>query len=218
VVPDYHETKTKEGEQAGIALLRTLGLAVEANNETRITEIDYVTSQGEAIDFQYSQDFGKWGDIRIDLISAYLNKSAELKNIPMDQAVKKLHVLCQRGATANYLTIFDYLAQWIDIRKEGKYFESEQLKGVLYFFYDKEKNGKPRLIVAVSKSNILDYVAGNWEQLVATGKVKFNYKSHLKDSHGSAFLALPASFLETYMKAEIINPACFLSALAVKTS
>ncbi len=167
MVPDYHETQTKEGEQAGLTLLRTLGLAIEANNETRITEIDYVTSQGEAIDFQYSQDFGKWGDIRIDLISAYFNTFADLKNIPVDQAAKKLQLLCQRGTTAKHLTIFDYLEQWIDIRKEGKYFTSEQLKGVLYFFYDKEKNGKPRLIVAVSKSNILDYVAGNWEQLVA---------------------------------------------------
>lgn len=57
--------------------LKSLGFNASLNNEEVVTAIDYkiTTRMGKdfLVDFQYSQNFQKYGDIRMDFISAYTN-------------------------------------------------------------------------------------------------------------------------------------------------
>ena len=64
--PDYKSDKTDELEEVGVRLLNELGYSAERNNLEIQTKPDYVLEDGRLFDFQFSDKFGKYGDLRID--------------------------------------------------------------------------------------------------------------------------------------------------------
>ena len=95
----------------------------------------------------------------------------------------------------------DYISQFLDVQKWGKYFENDNISAVLYFMYnDSYNSGKvPDKILLISLDSVLDYFEKHWKNLLSRGFLKLNKKDHLGDFHGSAFVPVSYSDLaETY--------------------
>lgn len=95
---DYKLDKTLFLEERGIQFLKSIGFNIEANNlgDENKTKIDYKLYKDKNnidkgllfIDFQFSADFALYGDIRIDILSAYHKKNEISTNNDIYAALK----------------------------------------------------------------------------------------------------------------------------------
>jgi len=180
--PDYYKEKTAQLEEIGCDILNELGFRASRNNLGAINQHDYIVSSGVFFDFQFSEDFSRYGDVRIDLVSAYLNHN-NYTRMDLQNRLK----LGLRDDSSRDLR--EYLGKFLTISKMGKYFETDDVKAVLYFFFDHKyvAGTVPDHIVLISNVTIRTYLANNWKSLIARDMLKLNIKSHLGDRHGSAF-------------------------------
>lgn len=58
-------------ENLSIKILKELGIETTKNNNFKKTDVDLISKENIKIDVQYSQDFEKYKDLRVDFISAY---------------------------------------------------------------------------------------------------------------------------------------------------
>ena len=87
---DYKLDKTFSFEERGIQFLKSIGFNIESNNmgEENKTKTDYKILKNKTdvnkgfffVDFQFSSDFALYGDIRVDIISAYYKKDYKANN------------------------------------------------------------------------------------------------------------------------------------------
>lgn len=178
-----NQTQLKEIELKGFNFLKSLGFDIYLNNIESITDIDYkiLTQNGKTIfvDFQYSQNFEKYKDIRIDFISAYgkeINKNIKFSN------------------ASNIENLFDILAESIEIKKKGKIFDTN-LNSILFFIYNKEISNIPDKIVLIPVKSLISYIDMNLTKLILENRLKFNSKEGLDDNFGSSFIAVSLSSL-----------------------
>lgn len=147
------------------------------NNLKDIKAVDLIVN-GKKVDVQFSQNFGNYGDIRIDVISAgYHNDNGELnKN--------------------DFLSRLEFIHK-IRISKVGKYFLDGYADYVAYLIYNGKiictsegKLPKPDGLLLLSVNEVVDYINRNIDRFV--GKVKINDKKNngISESHLSAFLPL----------------------------
>ncbi|BEG57369.1 hypothetical protein NHP21005_10570 [Helicobacter sp. NHP21005] len=72
-MPNYRESDALYTENLGVKILEKLGIVAIKNNTKDIHAVDLITEINHIrIDVQYSQDFKRWGDLRLDFVSAYL--------------------------------------------------------------------------------------------------------------------------------------------------
>ena len=179
---NYRKTQTDFIENLSVDILKSLGINAKRNNLNHIGNVDILVDGKVRIDIQYSQNFSKYGDLRVDFISAY---SKDIK-----------------GQENSKITIFKKFEETYGLKvdKVGKYFQDDYLDAVMVLFYDNKLNLQdkekqmPNSIMIITKNDIMEYVSNNAEQLFKN--IKFNNKEGLGDTHGSAFLPIKVSDLE----------------------
>lgn len=143
------------------------------------------------IDVQYSLDFAKYGDARIDLMSA-----GQLIN-NKHKTVKELNQ--QIANSTNHLQYFKSLFQ---IDKDGKFFVdgNDDLLGVIYYFYNDTfekvlgnfKNKQADCVFFIPKRVILEEVRVNPNLII---KINDKESNNIYESHYSAFICLNVAYL-----------------------
>lgn len=182
---DFREQETFRQEDRGIALLRAFGIDCRRNNMTAIKDLDYVVrvgGQDKYVDFQYSQNYSKYGDIRFDLISAYELGAQDRK-------------LLQKQIAEDYRSFedigLDAFKKHVPVLKNGKIMD-ERLFCLLYFVFNSKcsQDTLPNAIYLVRRDDLFRYVKSCIGDLVKEKRLRLNDKSDLGDQYGSAFLAI----------------------------
>lgn len=188
---DYKANNTSVLEDRCYSLLKAIGLDVEKNNLENITGTDFKCGS-QFIDFQYSCNFAKYGDLRIDAISAYKIKNGNSNKWFTN--ISKVNVSNYKNSEFKKL-----MENWIDINKWGKVLNSkisDHPKSLVYFiFNDAEhdidiKAAVPDLIYFVKTDDLRKYIVENWKYLIGQRRFMTNDKSQIGDNHGSAFFAV----------------------------
>ena len=192
---DYKTNKTTELEDRCCCLLNSLGVIAKKNNAVKVTDTDFICGD-KYIDFQYSCNFGDWGDIRIDIVSAYKYKNGNSSNDR--QFVQKSFAKMDSNDFGNH-QLADFLRTQIEIDKWGKVAntgDKQYPHSLVYFIFnnpDKMINAKidtPDYIYFVKTKMLLNYIKTNWKTLVKGNRLLLNDKRELGDLHGSAFFAI----------------------------
>lgn len=159
------------------SIFDSMRLDSKRNNLKDIKAVDLIVN-GKKVDVQFSQNFGNYGDIRIDVISAgYYGDNWELNQ-------------------NEFLSRLEFIHK-IRISKVGKYFLDGYADYVAYLIYNGKiicksegKLPKPDGLLLLSVNEVVDYINRNIDRFV--GKVKINDKKNngISESHLSAFLPL----------------------------
>ena len=207
---NYRIKKTSAFELRGLSLLKSMGFGIEANN-TDSNAIDYRILKDKNnrdtgylyVDFQYSSDFIKYGDIRIDIISAYEKGNQTnyniLANIKSDlNEVDKLSIEDFKEALQGNLKV----------QKFGKLFDKD-LNSIIFFVFnqeDKDVNVEdiPDIIAIIPRLTIENFIVKYHKSIF--NKIKLNDKSKVGDKHGSAFIAITFASLYAFEPFFIIYP------------
>ena len=176
---NYREQLTEYTEKLAIDIFKKLGITAISNNRSNITNVDLlVGANNTKVDVQFSQDFAKWGDLRLDFVSAY-SKGIKGQSYSTDNLFKKFE--SENG---------------LKVDKVGKFFQKDYLDAVIVLFYDQklvQNNNAPDNILIISKKYLLDYFDENIQNIIKD--VKLNHKEILGDLHGSAFIPIKISDL-----------------------
>lgn len=199
-IGNYRQTKTSYTEDLSVFILNELGINAKRNNLKNKTAVDLILEEKIRMDVQYSQDFKKWGDLRIDFISAYLAKNNKnINNLDSLTLKKEIEFLFDKFQK-------DYNKE---IVKVGKYFQENYLDAVIILFYNEKLNinkqkeeNLPDKILIINKDDLLNYIIKN----INTLDIKLNDKTGLGDKHGSAFIPVNVENL-------IKNTKCFYGSL-----
>lgn len=190
---NFRDKETNSLEERGKKFLdKFTKFNVQRNNLSQKNLPDYINEDGNFIDFQFSKNFGKYGDFRVDLISAYT--FPEIKSpSELDLKSKESLTCLLNGNISNDQDVFDFISQHFNINKKGKYFEEENLTHVLFFIYnsgqpDLSKESFPDKVFLINKQDLLDYLSKFIKSLIRN--VKTNHKVDVNDIHGSMFLPI----------------------------
>lgn len=160
-------------------------------NNLNTNDIDLkVLYQGTAlpltIDVQYSMNFAKYGDVRIDMMSA--GDLVDNQNTEIWQLNKYI------ANSDNHLSAFKSL---FTITKYGKYFDGENkdILGIFYYFYngkfdkklDNFKNNKVDFYFFLPKRVVLNEIRHNPNITIKINDKKAN---DIDENHHSAFACL----------------------------
>ena len=201
-MPDYRTELTQYLEEVAVKLLKRIGVNAQSNNKTNITDVDLITGYGVTIDVQYSADFAKWGDIRLDIVSAY-SVLAEYQTKSRFDLQKLINTDADLQKSES---LVQHLHKFIEIKKSGKLYQSPAPDQLFYMVYNHHvknindvKNIRPYAVFLVKTSELTNYLETNWKTYCSKAEcIKLNMKEHLGDKHGSAFFALPlADLLQT---------------------
>lgn len=197
---DYKLDKTFSFEERGIQFLKSIGFNIESNNmgEENKTKTDYKILKNKTdvnkgfffVDFQFSSDFALYGDIRVDIISAYYKKDYKANNDIYQSLKKDLKIFNLEKAK-------EELENIVEVKKYGKLFD-EELNSILFFIFNKNEksineNDIPDIITIIPRKTILKFLELYPNKFLKS--IKFNDKSEVKDAHGSAFITVPLSAL-----------------------
>lgn len=185
-VNDWIETKVCEIFNASL----DESFNCERNN-LNSNDIDLLLTKNNfsaKVDVQYSFNFKKFGDVRIDLISAGMRKQ-EFKDTPVTELNQ---ILLKSKNPMNTMEDF------FDIKKMGKYFQDQNTLGVFYWLYNQSKpsnlnvdffkNTKISNMVFIPTSIILQELKNN--TLNHIYKINDKTKNGLNEKHDSAFICL----------------------------
>ena len=171
---NYMVSNTRYSENLEIEILKKLDIVAKPNNLNNITNVDLLAGDKNIrIDVQYSQDFLKYGDLRIDFVSAY-------------------SIGCRNNFYHNH-TIFQNFESFYGFKvdKVGKYFQVDYLDAVIILFYNNkliQDNSMPDKILIIKRDDLLGYLNSNIPNIIKT--LKLNHKEELGDKHGSAFIPI----------------------------
>ncbi len=185
----YYDKETKFTENLACEILNNIGIKNYLNNLVSITDVDIKTESGLKIDVQFSKNFAKYGDYRLDIISAYSHNCVENKmnNFSYDENI-------------SFTSNFEYKYN-CTVNKVGKLFQKDYLDALIILFYNGVKiNKKPDYILIIKKDDLISYLKVNKKTLF--NEIKINNKIGLQDKHGSAFIPINAKSLH-------LNTGCF---------
>jgi len=196
---DFYDDITAYLEENAVKLMQSFSLDAKRNNIINKTAPD-LEINGKLFDFQWSSNFKKYGDLRIDIISAY--SVAERQKLYSD--IKQ--------NIDNYSDdIIKYLKSIMTIQKKGKIFD-KSIYGLIYFFYNEKinihdgslsfQNNPPDFIVCTKRKDLLKYINKNFTEIIRSNLFKLNYKignrTGFGDFHGSAFVCIKLDDLEKH--------------------
>lgn len=187
--------------------LTGIELVCERNNLIEKNDIDLIINTIDSyikIDVQNSFNFDKFGDIRIDLVSAGFRKE-NFKDVD----IAKINSLI--NGSKNKL---EKLKEVSDVKKWGKVLHEKELEGVMYFLIDGEDPNKNKNITI---KEFMDecgkrYIAGKFSYVYIPNvvlknllindninkeiKVNNKEKNNLKEEHDSAFACVKLKEIE----------------------
>ncbi len=210
---DFRSELTRYLEERALqsldAMCRKLSppLKAEAHNLEEINAVDFrVSGPGKywLIDFQYSGDFARYGDIRIDVLSAWQHKGlVALERRALQEEMK-------RDVPRSAETFAGYLALFMEVVKWGKIYQPDGPQALLYFVYNHAiktvpdvQGREPDKAFFLRCRDLRDFIDRRWRALISEGRLKLNDKSALGDDHGSAFFAIPFVDLQ---RANLVRP------------
>jgi len=152
---------------------------------------DLIIDERFFIDVQYSFNFSKFGDIRIDVLSAFYFK----KDINKENSLKIIK-------NSNENSFFKEVENIFDVKTYGKYLKKDvKCDGVFYFLFNGNKpvvNNKPDIetikkikiskIVYIPNSIIENELKYNWLENKINFKINDKEKNGIKEMHSSAFV------------------------------
>lgn len=201
---NYKTNETNTLENNALNILKSLGFDIISNNKINITDTDYIIKENNKniyVDFQYSTNFKKYGDLRADIISAYNYQNNH--NYKTAQDYFDNYDFNKNSS----ISFINFLNNILDIKKFGKILnikDSQYPTGLVYFFYNNDKfdllKPTPDFIYFVKTEDLFNFIKNNWQKLIKNKKFKLNNKNDLGDFHGSAFFALK---LEDLLKLNI---------------
>lgn len=193
---NFFNNSTKYSENLALNILNDCGIRSRANNKRIVTEVDILTDSGKKIDVQLSTDFARYGDFRLDIVSAFYppNKSY-------------LNPSYIYNEEENFLQNFSHKYK-CEIYKKGKIMLKDYLDFFFILFYNnKFKQDKPDYLFIISKREILAYMKDRRADLFA--KIKINDKSRLDDRCGSAFIPISVRHLRNNCECFFGSPQDF---------
>lgn len=209
---NYYISKTSKMEERCFQLLKSLGFAVEKNN-VNSTDFDFKIKQDKKdeskgykyLDFQFSANFAKYGDLRFDLLSCFHNT----KGTTREEVVSRLK---QAKTAEEIVGIFQEL---YSVKKLGKIFDL-RLDSLIYFIFNQEEtkveeDDIPCLIVSIPRSTILSFIAKNIH--LYADNLKINNKTNCPEPYLSAFITIPYSVFSTSEEIYEINLNFFKNSL-----
>lgn len=180
----YETKQIKDSEITAYNILNSLGIKCSLNNTTNKNDVDIVTDNNKKIDVQYSENFSKYYDYRLDIVSAFkpkdINKYTEY-------------------TYNNELSFFENFENKYKCKviKKGKLFQKDYVDYLIILFYNKFYNNRtPDSILIFNKNNLFNYMQENKELLFNQLKINDKNKHNLHDIHGSAFIPLKAEFVK----------------------
>lgn len=187
---NYYNELNNIFENRAVHLINSAQETFQAKrNNINNNDIDLIINESSYIDVQYSFDFKKYGDIRIDVLSAFYFK--DNKQNAMDHIIKSNNNNC-----------FEDFNEKLVINKYGKYLDkSAKCSGVFYFLFDEKKptkNGFPDIdkikSMKISKivyipTSLIEYELTNcWSENKLNFKINDKFKNNLNEKHSSAFI------------------------------
>lgn len=187
---NYYNQLNNVFENRAVSLINAAQSMYKAKrNNLHSNGIDLIVNDSEYVDVQYSFNFKKYGDIRIDVLSAFYfkdNKQSALDYIK----------------NSNNNNCFEDFNEKLTINKFGKYLDSNvKCNGVFYFLFDEDKptkNGYPDIdkikAMKISKivyipTKIINYELNNyWLENKSNFKINDKFKNNLNEKHSSAFV------------------------------
>ena len=186
---NYMEKPTEFAERLANTILNKWGVDSKQNNLVDKTAVDLIINSSVKVDVQYSQNFLKWGDLRIDFVSAY-KKTNQYQKTYFSKNNKK-----------NIFNEFEEKFNFT-VQKKGKYFIDNYLDSVIVLFYKNHISYKqiPDYMMIINKTELLSYIENNFNKILQSGGIKLNDKIYNKidDVHGSAFI--PINVNDLYSK------------------
>lgn len=159
-------------------IIQKCGVNCHRNNVKDPLAVDICTKDNIKIDVQYSNNYAKYGDFRLDIISAYTPKNA----LP-NRSYKY-------NPSINIISNFKEKYN-CNISKVGKLFQENYLDYFIILFYNtKYTNQNPDFILLISKEDLINYCKPQVANLFS--QIKTNNKKDIGsvDQHGSAFVPL----------------------------
>lgn len=181
--------QTDSEEELALKFLEACGVQCHRNNIEDKLAVDIHTEDNIKIDVQYSNNYEKYGDFRLDIVSVYTPK-----NVRPNPSYKY---------DPNKDLIYNFKEKYnCNIKKKGKIFQKDYLDYFIILFYKQKQkyiNQVPDFILLISKKDLIDYCEPKVSYLFS--QIKTNNKQTgfndigLKDEHGSAFIPLSVSDL-----------------------
>lgn len=183
-----------ETEQLAVNALQKCGVECHRNNIENKTAVDICTENGVKIDVQYSNNYAKYGDLRLDIISVF----------------KPKNVVPHKGYSynPNKKIIGNFEEKYgCKVCAVGKVLQSGYLDFLLVLFYNDKytaDNPNPDYILLISRDEIINYCRTRVEYLFR--RIIINNKQQgfndvgLNDTHGSAFIPLNVDSLKNNTK------------------
>lgn len=178
-------------EEKGLCLLQKIPgyEGVARNNLIIATHPDYIVGSRLG-DCQYSGDFLRFGDVRLDFISAYDDTGTNYQLL-QKQAMDRV------GSYQGNLKSF--LQSLVKIYKLGKIFDD--IAFIIYFLYDNkiktisDVQCKPRKVLLLDVPKVRELIESEWREMISRKCLWFNNKEWTGDDFGSAFLTIKPSQL-----------------------
>jgi len=171
----YYNTLQNLTENFVNIFLLNKGFKSFRNNLENITDVDLIVNS-KKVDVQFSQNFSKYGDIRIDVISA-----AQVGRNAHSHPYKFLNEIEKRRN--------------IKVLKAGKYFNEGYADYVIYLLYNNKISGVnsinlPDYILLLNVDEILYYINLYAEKLAERVIINDKTSNGIYEEHISAFLPM----------------------------
>ena len=171
-----------DSEELALKFLQECGVQCHRNNIEDKLAVDLYTEDNIKIDVQYSNNYEKYGDFRLDIVSIYTPK-----NVTPNPNYRY---------NPNKNFIYNFKEKYnCNIMKNGKFFQKDYLDYFIILFYkQKYTNQVPDFVLLISKKDLIDYCKPRVPYLF--NRIKTNNKQTgfndigLKDNYGSAFIPL----------------------------
>lgn len=194
----YFETETKYIENFACNLLNEVGINCYLNNIDNITDVDIKTADGIRIDVQYSKNFDKYGDYRLDIISAYspINTHAQTGYI------YDLNLNFEQNFERKYQCKIDKIGKLFHKVKEPSQGELiDYLDALIVFLYHGTEVNERSLhnlngILLITKKELIEFLKKNRVRVFNNIKINDKKKYALSDKHGSAFVPINVNLLK----------------------
>lgn len=184
--------QTEELEKLAVTILKQCGIDCFQNNLEDKLSVDICTKDGVKIDVQYSNNYARYGDFRLDIISSYKPKQVRVdrdyKYNPNENIIK------------NFQKKYD-----CTVTKQGKILQTDYLDFFFILFYNTKystQNQNPDFILLISKEDLINYcksqVKNLFYRIILNNKQTGFNDVGLKDEHGSAFIPLKVDDLLKY--------------------
>ena len=193
---EFRSDQTDFLEDIGSRVLNIIGYPCTRNNTSRITATDFLCHDGRYIDFQFSQNFSRYGEIRIDMISAFIFHDHLFSDKETQRRLARSAIIAEYRRTRSMNAAIRSVGT---VKKSGKFFHRcpDRPYKVFFFIYDQKFSmSRPvpdrMALVDVEKTTRFLQDRSAKGTLISPDGSNFhlNCKEKMSEIYGSAFICL----------------------------